>query len=208
MILIGTTDLTRKVDAGNFYCPHCDANENYQLKSVRSFLTLYFIPIVPLSPAEQFVLCDHCKSRWDPSVLDVDMAEAKRNVREQFAESVMRASVLVVATTGHVDDEDIDTLLDLARDKLGLEMDRDDLGLMFSQAHTARVHPVDYLTTISRTWNQKQKAEAVETLFLAASTGGEIEPSQMEVLMATRQMFAMTDQEYERCVEAALGSGV
>src|SRR5690606_6765879 len=69
MILIGTMNITRTRDEGEFHCPTCGSLKPYQLKSRRPFLTLYFIPTVPIGGTEYFVRCLECKSHWDPAIL-------------------------------------------------------------------------------------------------------------------------------------------
>jgi hypothetical protein len=70
MILIGTMNITRTCDDGDFYCPTCGSVRQYKLKSRRPFLTIYLIPTVPIGGVEYFVRCLQCKSHWDPAILN------------------------------------------------------------------------------------------------------------------------------------------
>ena len=64
MILIGTMNIKRTRERGEFYCPTCTAQQSYRRRSSRPFLTLYFIPVVPIGGLEWFVQCDHCRGRY------------------------------------------------------------------------------------------------------------------------------------------------
>src|SRR6056297_2560574 len=96
MILIGTMNLTRTLDRGNFYCPTCGTTETYRLRARRPFLTLYFVPTVPIGGAESFVQCDQCRECWDETVLEMDRESHEVAAQEQFLDEAMRSAILVV----------------------------------------------------------------------------------------------------------------
>ena len=54
MILIGTMEWASTVERGDFFCPACNAAKNYQRKVARPFLTLYFIPVIPIGAVREF----------------------------------------------------------------------------------------------------------------------------------------------------------
>ena len=73
LILFGTKD-RRKVEAkGQFICPKCEVERDYEIISVREWFTLFFIPILPTANDERrdyFVECRTCNSTYDPDVLE------------------------------------------------------------------------------------------------------------------------------------------
>lgn len=73
VIIFGSTGLTKQVSSGRFYCPRCDdPDAGYDLKSVRRWFTLYFIPIFPISGHERYVECRHCRQAYQEGVLDLE----------------------------------------------------------------------------------------------------------------------------------------
>ena len=80
MIFIwGSTGLTKHISSGRFYCPRCDASDSdYDLKSVRRWFTMYWIPIFPISGHERYVECKHCGQAFDERVLDLAPPEPQR----------------------------------------------------------------------------------------------------------------------------------
>ncbi len=74
MLLIGSTNLTRTQSTGDFYCPNCAAIRDYRLRARRPFLTIYFIPVVPIGPTEQYVQCMRCGTHSPILALDDDSA--------------------------------------------------------------------------------------------------------------------------------------
>ncbi len=110
MILIGTMNLTGTRDRGNFYCPTCALTQTYRLRARRPWLTLYFIPTVPVGGAELFVQCDKCRSTWDPSVLEMDQQSHEALKEDQFRDEAVRAALLVVLADGHISKTEIESL--------------------------------------------------------------------------------------------------
>ena len=204
MILIGTMNLTRTRDRGNFYCPSCAMTQTYRLRARRPWLTLYFIPTVPVGAAELFVHCDQCKSTWDETVLEMDKQSHEQALEEQFLDEAVRSSVLVVIADGEITENEIAALQLIASRLLDREVDREELGRLCSIAQQNQIEPANYVLTVSRRWNQKQRSQALQAMFLAATAEGEMGKSQMQLLANMRDILEMTDAEYEAAIEEAL----
>jgi hypothetical protein len=73
LTLFGTKD-RRSVEAmGQFICPKCGVEGDYEVINLREWFTLFFIPILPISNDEgrdYFVECRTCNSTYDPEVLE------------------------------------------------------------------------------------------------------------------------------------------
>ncbi|MBV9122914.1 MAG: zinc-ribbon domain-containing protein [Planctomycetes bacterium] len=70
-IIWGSRGISSTKEAGDFFCPSCDAEEEYLLKQVRRWFTLYFIPLFPIGAAQRYVQCRGCKQTFKESVLDL-----------------------------------------------------------------------------------------------------------------------------------------
>lgn len=79
MILIGFTHLDKTTGEGAFFCPQCGDQKNYQQKSSRQWITLYFIPIVPLGRTTDLIECRACGVSYESDVLHYDPLEAFQN---------------------------------------------------------------------------------------------------------------------------------
>ncbi|MDA8745916.1 TerB family tellurite resistance protein [Rubripirellula amarantea] len=204
MILIGTMNLTRTRDTGNFYCPTCSVDQTYRLRSRRPFLTLYFIPTVPVGAAELFVQCDQCRSTWDVSVLEMDKETHEMAIAEQFRTEAIRASVLVTLVDGTISEEEINGLLKVSRGVLDYDLDREELGHLCSVARQNQIEATNYVLTVSRRWTQEQKMKAIEAMFLAATVDPEMSDVKLQVLAKMREVLDLTDREYQTAIERGL----
>ena len=204
MILIGTMNITTTRDRGNFYCPSCAVDQTYRTRARRPFLTLYFIPTVPVAAAELFVQCDACRSTWDVSVLHLDRASHEEAKASQFAEEAIRSSVLVTLVDGTISESEIAALRRIATHLLNREVDRDEIGRLCSIAEQNQIEAPNYVLTVSKHWNQTQRTSALQAMFLAATADPEMSEQKLSVLARMREILEMTDQEYEQAVESAL----
>ena len=202
MILIGTRDLTRTVRRGQFHCPGCESQQDYVLRSRRPFLTLYFIPTVPIADAESIVRCAACNQNWDPLALE---AAAERMSREnEFSEQAFRLAILVVLADDVISPQEIEGLQRVGLRLLGRKIDREELGQLCSSAQSNRIPAKNYALTIREYWNQDQKMRALQAMFLAASAGGNLPDEQSELLASMQHIFQLSQSEYESTIEAAL----
>lgn len=204
MILIGTMNLTRTCDRGNFYCPSCAMTQTYRLRSRRPWLTLYFIPTVPVGSPELFVHCDQCKSTWDETVLEMDKQSHQQALEEQFQDEAVRACVLIVIADGEISENEIAALQVIASRLLNREVDREELGRLCSIAQQNQIQAANYVLTVSRRWNQSQRFQALQAMFLAATADDDMGETQVQLLANMRDILEMTDAEYETAIEEAL----
>lgn len=204
MILIGTMNLTRTQDRGNFYCPTCAVTQAYRLRARRPWLTIYFIPTVPVGAAEPFVQCEHCKATWDVSVLEMDRQSHEVAKEDQFRDEAVRSAVLIVIADGEITENEIEALQRIASRLLQRAVDREELGRLCSIAQQNKIEAGNYVLTVSKRWSQEQRSQALQAMFLAATADGPLTATQTKVLAEMRDTLEFTDLEYEAAIEEAL----
>ena len=69
LIIFGRRAVTGSQGNGTFHCPACGPDNPYTHKRVRSFFTLYFIPLIPMKTLGEYVECDRCQGKYKPEVL-------------------------------------------------------------------------------------------------------------------------------------------
>ncbi|WP_246145911.1 TerB family tellurite resistance protein [Rubripirellula lacrimiformis] len=178
--------------------------QTFRLRARRPWLTLYFIPTVPIGGPELFVQCDQCKQTWDPTVMQMDQATHEMAAAEQFVDETIRSAVVVTLIDGSISEAEIAALLDLGSDRLGREFDREELGRLCSIAQQNGIKAANYVLTVSTRWDQGQRVEALQAMFLAASAEGELSDEKLKVLAEMREILNLSDNEYEAAIEATL----
>jgi len=69
LIIWGVRVFFRTTGQGMFHCPRCGGDRRYRYRSGRRFLTLFFIPVIPLAKAGEHVQCTTCRARYHVGAL-------------------------------------------------------------------------------------------------------------------------------------------
>ncbi|MGD0553469.1 MAG: zinc-ribbon domain-containing protein [Streptosporangiaceae bacterium] len=86
----------RTTAQGVFYCRKCGGDRNYRLRSGRRFITVFFIPLIPLNKVGEHVQCATCKTRY---VKDVLREPTTGQMQSALADG-MRAAVVAMLAAG------------------------------------------------------------------------------------------------------------
>ena len=97
MIIFGSRGLTSVIETGQFNCPQCGTPQEFQLKQVRNFFTIYFIPLIPLDIAGKYVECGSCRGTFDEEIKSYDPAI-------EMQTQMLRVMVMAALADGGVDD--------------------------------------------------------------------------------------------------------
>jgi hypothetical protein len=84
---------------GMFYCRTCGGDRGYRHRAGRRFITIFFIPVIPLTKAGEHVQCDTCKTRYVTEVLSSPTAASM----QAAIPAGVRALVSVMLRTGGLD---------------------------------------------------------------------------------------------------------
>jgi uncharacterized tellurite resistance protein B-like protein len=204
MIFIGTMNLSRTRERGDFYCPDCESMQAYRLKAKRPWITLYFIPVGPIGKVEIVSRCDNCHSNWDESVLKVDADSHRELLEDQASHEIFRAVVLYLLSDGYMEENEIEPLREIASEVFGRDVDREELGRLCSSAEQSGIKVRNYVTSVLRYWNPEQQRLAIQSMFLAGSLRGELDSDRLELLMEIRQTAGLSDQGFRTLIEEGL----
>jgi hypothetical protein len=94
IIIYGTRGLTSHLQSGEFYCPGCQAKGDFQLKQVRRWFTLFFIPIFPVSGPQRYVECQHCRGNFHEEVLELKEPSPEERFLSKMYDQLLRGSSL------------------------------------------------------------------------------------------------------------------
>ena len=69
MLIIWLSVIYRTLGRGAFFCRRCGGDRAYRHRAGRRYITVYFIPVVPLMKTGEHVQCLTCKTRYVTEVL-------------------------------------------------------------------------------------------------------------------------------------------
>jgi hypothetical protein len=74
LIIWGLRIVYRIIAEGVFFCRKCGGDRKYRRRTGRRFVTLFFIPVIPLNAAGEHVQCTTCKTRYVTEALQIATA--------------------------------------------------------------------------------------------------------------------------------------
>ena len=209
MIVIGTMNWSSTRSRGTFQCPNCESKETFRYKSSRPFLTLYFIPVLPIGGMQEFVQCDRCKNAFDPAVLTnrimasaamehvASLAEAKP---DSFHRDLLTIIALIMIEDGQVTEQEIAVARKLFQNIAQSSITREELGRTCSQVRLKRVHLPSFLNSLTERRSHEEKLLLVQAMFGVAGADGAISPGRIQALMQSQSALQIDEAEFQRAV--------
>lgn len=97
LIIWGLRVFFRTTGQGVFHCTRCGGDRQYRLRSGRRFVTVFFIPLIPLNKVDEHVQCTTCHTRFDTDVLKLPTAA---QMAAALPAGMRTAAVLMVRAGG------------------------------------------------------------------------------------------------------------
>lgn len=141
MIIFGTRGINSTIGNGSFHCPQCAAEQPYTHKAVKRFFTLYFIPLIPMGTAGEFIECSGCAGTYAPEILTYD-PEAER---QQTTALFRRLSVAFLLDLNRCRAAELEALQDVVGDLGNIDIESEDIANDVRQAQEAGVDLLKYL---------------------------------------------------------------
>ncbi len=209
MILIGTMDWASTRLRGMFLCPNCGSNERFRLRASRPFLTLYFVPIIPIGGLQEYVQCTRCKNSFETLILANRMmpetgakdSEALQN-QATFEEDLLRMLALVMVEDGNVTENEIQIARRIFKSITEQALTREELGNVCSTVRLHRLTSLSFLATARTRRSHDEKLLLVQAMFGVAAADGEISPGRLESLVKAQALLELEEREFQTAVEA------
>ncbi|MBW8483535.1 zinc-ribbon domain-containing protein [Actinomadura parmotrematis] len=96
LLVFGVSVFFRTDTEGTFHCPRCGGDRGFRRRRARRWITLFFVPVVPLDRRGEAVECRACRTRFGDSVLRVPTARRLAAVLP----AGMRAAAALVLRAG------------------------------------------------------------------------------------------------------------
>ncbi len=209
MILIGTMEWASTRLKGMFICPNCGSNQAFRLRASRPFLTLYFIPVLPIGGLTEYVQCMNCKNSFETIVLsnrmlpsDTLQTASSSNSLATFEEDLLNIISLIMVEDGQVTEDEIRIARRLYENITEENLSREELGRACSHVRMQRWNTLSFLATAARRRNHEEKLLIVQAMFGVAGADGEITPGRLKSLAEAKDKLELDDSEFQRAIES------
>ena len=169
MIIWGTRGMESTTGNGQFYCPRCGDQAPYEHVDVRRYFTLYFIPLIPLGSAGEYIRCSSCAGTYAMDILTYDPAVEQAKV----AESIRRLCIMFLVDVKRDQPNELMQLCDVVGDIVDQDVDPNEVAVDVQHAKSANAD----LLKFTRQGSDEFSAEGKFLVLIAIkkileSTGG------------------------------------
>src|SRR5262245_2557271 len=70
-IIWGWKGRPESIGNGNFFCPACQEETSYDHQQIRTWGTLFFIPVIPMAAGQRYVQCRQCQGTFVEAILNL-----------------------------------------------------------------------------------------------------------------------------------------
>ena len=165
MILIGEMNITYTKAIGEFYCPACERENPCQHKRVRRFLTIYFVPLIPLDLVSEHVRCLVCRQNHPLKSMELQKEDYERELRTQFAADVKRMMVLTMLADGVIEEEELETIQSFYWRLCEEALSEEQILHEAEQAKRAKTSAAVYAQAISNRRTDEEKSWIIRGVF-------------------------------------------
>ncbi len=206
MIIFGTRGVKSTKEEGDFVCPQCASTQHYKYKKVTNFFTLYFIPLIPLGSAGEFVECQSCKGTFVPRVLDYDPSAGQKAFQSLYEDAMRHSMVLMMLADGEIDENEMIAVQAIINKFGHNDMSLDELEAYVKEVE-ARQEPIGtYLKKVGSSLNEHGKEMIIKCALAVASSDGHIDPSEIQLIQEMGQVLEMSKYHLKGLLSEALES--
>ncbi len=192
MIIWGSRGLTSTVENGQFHCPQCDTTRPFNLKQVKNFFTLYFIPIIPLNVAGRYVECGSCGGSFAEEIRYRDPEKE----RQEMNTRMMRVMIMAALADGEVDAAEEAAIKKQYSELAGLPVAAATLEQEIGLARSSTGNLNSYVGSLANDLSPHGKALVVKLAFHTMSAAGDLRPGHQEQLAKLADTLQIPQDQY------------
>jgi uncharacterized membrane protein YebE (DUF533 family) len=172
MILWGTRGLKSTLEKGEFHCPRCGPDKSFKLVAINRWFTLYFIPILPMGQAGQYLECQACSGTFDEQARNYDPQAEASKFRDELGGVLLRSMLAVAGADGHVEHRELEVMANVLTRITGTAYEIEDI---HGAIDNIAPEPLDkVLKEISSNLNDEGKVMVVHALAMVARADGDV----------------------------------
>jgi uncharacterized tellurite resistance protein B-like protein len=180
IIIYGWYGITySKGKGGSFHCPQCTAAQVYRHRRVRRFFHIFFIPLIPLTLAGEYVECGQCKGTYK---LDVLEGATPHGAVPESQRGVRRVLAMMMLADGKVEETEVQAIMRYLGQTERRPVAREEV---IAELDAARREPADveaYCRTMMGYLNEQGRRDVLAAAQMIASADGHVDPSEQRML--------------------------
>lgn len=203
MIFFGTKGVTSTSETGTFNCPTCSSAQEYSLKRVRRFFTLYFIPLIPLDSLGEYVECSTCKDTYKPNILDYDPEANSQKFQAEYYAAITLVMINVLLADGVIEESEIKTIQEIYNKITGHDIDRRNLDEEIAHVEKNKTDFATMLANLQGVLNDEGKEMVVRAAIYVAWADGQVQEEEKVIISKIGARLGMTPAHLSGVIESA-----
>ncbi len=201
-------DLTR--GKGEFFCPVCRLPSTYKLKKRKQFVTLYFIPLIPINDVDTFIRCDRCRNKFGEEIptLMAGAELAVPNESDRPEDITLRLMVLAMIADGTVDDRELQMVQTVYSELFGQPIGLSEIRQTAAAADRMHLALSAYAALYANRLSIDEKHAAIRAIFLVASATGQLSKEQEAQLGLLPEALDVPEGVFRNLVNEAAIDGL
>jgi len=179
MSSLWTKEIVASPEIGNFKCPSCADQQEYESRYVKRFFCLLSIPILPFRTVEETIKCLSCKNTFNKVVLN--SAKSPDN-DSNYCSAITKVMISVLLADGVIDDAEITTLQDVYQRVVGKGIDKETVLREIETLKKSGDATTDSLSMIHNKLNSQQKERMIRAAMFIALSDGEFHPDEEHLI--------------------------
>jgi uncharacterized tellurite resistance protein B-like protein len=193
MIIFGTTGVTSNKDKGQFFCPSCREEGHYTHKKVRRFFTLYFIPLVPLDVAGQYVECDKCFDTFQLAVLESPSDQQGRENEAVYLAVIKKVMLHMLLADGVIDEDEVLVYREIYQKVSGQPLSEELASKEIQAVEHTNEDLIRYLVEMRGFLNEEGKNTIVQAAYYVALSDGEFHEDEKFLIRCVAKALEVSD---------------
>jgi DnaJ-domain-containing protein 1 len=201
MIIFGAKVVTSTQAKGTFYCPGCDREGvEYKQQRCRRFVTLYYLPLIPIKTVAEYIECQVCQNTYQPAVLKATAAD-HRAFEAEFQLVIKRVMILMLLADGVVADAELEVIRRIYLRLSEIDISIEDLRLEVEAARQGVSDVLVYLERNAPILNERGKELVIKSAFLVAAADDQFQDKERQLLADIGKTLDLSNAQ----VQAILG---
>lgn len=188
MIIWGSRGITSSTSTGEFHCPRCGPSRTYAHQEVRRWFTLYFIPLIPLDKAGEYIECRQCGGTFGVEAKDYDpVLEEQRSL-----DKAKRTLVATCVRAGNIDRARIEAIQAALQHLTGVHFDSQEIEKEIQLAQQVPINLQTIIPSLCANFTEQGNSTVLAAACLALSRDGRLLAADEPVLRELGQALGMT----------------
>jgi len=201
MIIFGARGVTYTQAKGTFYCPGCDREGvAYKHQRSRRFVTLYYVPLIPLRSLGEYIECQVCQNTYQLGVLTATAAE-HHAFEAEFQLVIKRVMILMLLADGVVADAELEIIRKIYLKLSEIDLSLEDLRIEVEAARKDVGDVLIYLERNGKVLNARGKELVIKSAFLVATADEQFADKERQLLADIGKTLELSNAQ----VQAILG---